>query len=139
MDLEGFIKQTIRGIAGATATLQEELEGKGVIVNPPADRNLDLGTVNLDAKEAHLIRVQSVEFDVAVTASSEGAVNGGVKVKVIAFEVGADAKHGRSAEQVNRVRFSIPLALPPSKAGENNREEYEKSSGPVKRNLKSTV
>jgi hypothetical protein len=138
MDLEEFITQTIRAIAGATTTLQEKLEPKGVTINPPASFSGDPGLVDPQGTAHRLDRVQNVEFDVAVTASSETTGGGGGKIKVMPFEIGGEAKHGQSAEQVNRVRFSIALALPPSEMGKRNRERNDAKGGSPKRGLKGT-
>lgn len=118
MDLKDFIKETISSISEATAELQVSLGSLGVILNPPVDA--EDGNVYRAGSKHTYSRIQTIEFDVAVTASADtsGGAKGGLKV--LSFEFGAEGTHSRQSEQVSRVKFGIPLVLPPSSAIEGN-------------------
>lgn len=126
MDLQEFIKETISSIAEATLSLQEEFATKGLIVNPPTNQ---ARSDTFDQSAAYNIRrVESVHFDVAVTATSETA--GGAKggLKVLSVEVGGHGTHAQGSERVSRVQFSIPVALPASNEEGQNKQKLEEAA-----------
>ena len=55
-----------------------------------------------------------VDFDVAVTASESGGADAGIRVAV--WGVGGGVEGSRASENiaVNRIKFSVPVALPVS-------------------------
>lgn len=120
MDLQDFIKETIRGIATATKDLQFELEDKGVIVNPPLNSSRRDLYLHEDSTSI-LRRVEVVDFDVAVTAASETAGGGKAGLKVFSLDASAGGTHARTNEQVSRVRFSVSLVLAPTVVEGRNR------------------
>ena len=119
MDLRDFIKETISAIVTATVELQSELESTGVIINPPVsvtERELyEEGSTSHTSR-----RFEIVEFDVAISAAAETSGGGKAVLKILSIEAGADGKHQRTSEKVSRVKFSIPMALAPSKAEATN-------------------
>lgn len=119
MDLKEFIKETIVGIVEASRELQERFEKDGVIINPPVSlKERDLYE-HEDTRHRYR-RVETIEFDVAVTASSESSGGGKAGLKVLSFEAGGEGRHLRQNEQVSRVKFSLPLVLSPASIeGEN--------------------
>jgi hypothetical protein len=144
MDLKDFIKETISAIVESTKELQAQFEHAGVIVNPP----VSIKEPNLYEHEntAHRYRrVETIEFDVAVTAATESSGGAKAGLKIFSAEVGADGKHARNREEVSRVKFSIPIVLSPAdvekankvlaegamkKAAEKAREAGPRSGGP---------
>ncbi|WP_299953799.1 trypco2 family protein [uncultured Roseobacter sp.] len=126
MDLKDFVKETIAGIVDATTELQEIYEEKGVVVNPPVSvQERDLYEEN-NADHTYR-RVETIEFDVAVTASSE--TGGGAKagLRILSAEAGLDGKRSHSSEEISRVKFSVPISLPPSKAEGDNRQARDEN------------
>ena len=113
MDLKDFVKETIKAVVEATSELQSELATHGAIVNPPTSSG-EQTSFEVGGVGDTLRRVQSVDFDVALTTSTTGAggAKGGLKVWVV--EASTDASHSHAKGQENRVRFSIPISLPPS-------------------------
>jgi Trypsin-co-occurring domain 2 len=132
MDLKDFIKETITDVASAITELQIELEQSGVIINPPVDFK-DSSVFEPDSSSHTFRRIQTIEFDVAVTAASETSGGGKGGLKVLSFEAGAEGKHSRQNEQVSRVRFSIPLVLSPSSAEEGTRRAAERQMRKMER------
>lgn len=127
MDLKDFIKETVIGLVEATKELQEQFEKDGVIINPPVSlKERDLYE-HSDIRHRYR-RVEVIEFDVAVTASSESTGGGRAGLKVLAFEAGADGRHMRQNEQVSRVKFSVPLVLSPASIEGENKEAAKKAA-----------
>lgn len=121
MDLKDFIKETVKAITTATHELKAELAEIGAIINPPTNNNAN-DTYELGGPSHTYRRVQNVEFDVALTTSSSTSGGGKAGVRVFVLEATADAAHARTNEQVSRVKFVVPLALPPSEQEEANRD-----------------
>lgn len=124
MDLKEFIKQTISGIVDATSELQASYERQGVIINPPVNSQGN-NLYREDSMAYTLRRIETIEFDVAITVESETSGGGKAGLRIFAAEAGAEAKHARRGEEVSRVRFSIPLVFAPSFAEKANRFEFE--------------
>jgi len=113
MNLKEFIVETISGIIEATEELQSGFEGRGVIVNPPVSfKERDL--YRHEDERTTYRRIETIEFDVAVTAASE--LNGGGKasLKVFSVEATLDGGGAKRHEEVSRVRFSLPVVLSPA-------------------------
>ncbi len=126
MELKEFIAETIGSILDATIELQLEYEEQGIIINPPVSvKERDLYD---EGGAAHTYRrVEVVEFDVAVTASSEKAGGGKAGLKIFSAEAGVDGKLSKTNEEISRVKFSIPITLPASTAEVENRDAHWKS------------
>jgi hypothetical protein len=114
MNLKEFIKETISAIVDATSELQNDFELQDVLINPPTAQSgsevFQVGSGNYTMR-----RVQSIEFDVAVTAATETGASGKAGIKVLSMGIGGSVDHASSSEQVSRVKFKIPLTLKPSK------------------------
>jgi hypothetical protein len=129
MHLKDFIKETVSAIVAATAELQQELAPTGAIINPPTSGSGDM-TFEKHSSSHTLRKVEVVDFDVAVTAKSE--ISGGAKVgvSILMVEIGGKADHGKATENASRVRFQIPIVLPPSPEEDENlvakKIQYEK-------------
>lgn len=124
MDIKDFIKETIGGIIDATRELQTVYEPQGVVVNPPV--SVTERDLYEEGGPGHTYRrVEIVEFDVAVTASTESAGGGKAGLKILSIDAGLDGKHVRTNEQASRVKFSIPVSLSPSEAEAINKEAHD--------------
>ena len=124
MELKDFIKLTISGIVEATNELQDEFAADGVLINPPVS-----GTSGVyePGGQYHTERaIQQIEFDVAVTSSSETGGEAGAGIKIVSFNAGGKGSHSRSSEEVSRVRFSVPMTLRPTSEEQMNREASDK-------------
>ncbi|WP_103258748.1 trypco2 family protein [Tabrizicola aquatica] len=124
MDLKDFIKETVKAITEAAHELKSELADVGAIVNPPtngsrADTYKSAGAGDI------LRRVQNIEFDVALTTTSSVAAGGKAGLKIFVVEASGDAAHTKANEEVSRIKFSIPIALPPSDEEAMNRQLYD--------------
>lgn len=132
MDLKEFIKETISGIVDATLELQGDYEASDAIINPPVSvKDRDLFEENGPAHTYR--RVQVVEFDVAVSATSETAGGGKAGLKILSVDAGVEGRHNRASEEASRVKFSIPITLSPSGAEARNREVLEERRTEIKK------
>lgn len=113
MDLKEFIKETVRSLIEASHELQVELAPKGAIINPPTDGGR-AETFETGSATHFQRRVQLIEFDVALTVSSTNSAGGKAGLKIFSAEIGVEGEHARVKQDVNRVKFTLPVALPPS-------------------------
>ena len=128
MELKEFIKGTITSIVEATSELQDEFESQSVLINPPSAQSGG-NVFQVGSENYTLRRVKEVDFDVAVTTSDESSKGAKAGIKVFSAEIGGSGKKSKGTENVSRVRFSIPLALKPTKEeGENIKLKAKKSS-----------
>ena len=119
MELKDFIKGVISDITNAVKECQEELDN-GAIVSPVNGKSVEVAhTVQGDKK------ISYVDFELAVTASSETSANGerkgGIEVKssFLGFQIGGkidDRVTNESNKQINenisKIKFSIPIIYP---------------------------
>jgi len=115
MDLKEFVSETLISIVSGVADAQMKVEELGAKVNPAGLRkNHNKSTDNAVWDDSNNNYAQQIiTFDVAVTA--EDNAKAGAKVKVIAGLFGADAnaETGNKNSLVTRVKFSVPILLPP--------------------------
>lgn len=124
MELKEFITQTIVNISEGVIKAKGLLEGRDVLINPTTATN---GNVRVDkGTERH---IQNVDFDLLVSIdtenseSSESKAEVSAKITVVSL-LGLSGKGGSKEEglnsvkstQANRIRFSIPISLPPNTA-----------------------
>ena len=118
MDLKTFVEETLCQIAEGIQGAQKRLEGTGAIINP---YYLDKGTGKerlakpVDGFEQ--IHMQTVSFDIALTASKTGKGGGGFEVSVFSANLNAGAHKESSDSSVSRVRFEVVVDLPHQKSG----------------------
>jgi hypothetical protein len=114
MQLKDFVSQTLNQIVEGIATAQKFAEERGALVNPK-------GLIGLKEKADYWDRetgeaASRVDFDVAVTAVDGKGTKGGVGVFVGAFGLGTQGESESSKSSVSRVKFSVPVHFPKSKA-----------------------
>jgi hypothetical protein len=100
LQLRDFVAETIKQVIDGVTIAQEYATGKKAIVNPRTSRYGD--------------PVQSISFDVAVTAAKGTKTQGGVAVFSGVFGLGSKGQSEKNNATVSRIQFSVPIALPPS-------------------------
>jgi len=109
IELRDFVSETIKHVIDGVVMAQEYAQTKDAVVNPklgftvPSEGAIDKATRQ---------PVQSISFDVGVTAAEGTKTQGGVAVFIGAFGLGSKGQSEKSNEIVNRIQFSVPVSLP---------------------------
>lgn len=114
MDLENFISISLVQIAKGIDRANAELKGTGAIVSPKkvTDVRKENTYGNLKLNDNSWVRVQQIDFDVALTATEGSETKGGLGISVGAISLGGAAKDDYSQSSVSRIKFSVPMLLP---------------------------
>ena len=97
MDLETFVRESLIGLARGVRAANVEM-------NEGADRKHTYFMLWRPLKDA-----STVEFDVAVTASKEGATGASGRINVVVPDLDLDGKGKFSTENASRVKFSVKV------------------------------
>lgn len=111
MELKEFIINALKDITEAIKDCQQNVDNGAIFAptNTKADNKINTPNGELSVSE--------IEFDVAVTVSSENTdgVSGGGGINVLGVAIGAK---GSTEDKIveataSRIKFSIPLVYPP--------------------------
>lgn len=115
MDLENYIAETLRQIVQGVSKAQELTSKHGAIVNPRmrsnSTTNSALGIISTTDAGVY---AQLVHFDVALTIKKETGTKGGIGIASGIVNLGSAGQSSNEDTAVNCVKFTVPLALPPS-------------------------
>ena len=125
MDLKEFIIETVSSIVEASQELSKKHAAHGIVVNPPTNGRETDGFFEVGSAAFTKRRVQNVEFDVALTSGSSSSASGEAGGKLFVASAKMNGDYSRTNESISRVRFVVPLALPPSDAEEANRAKLD--------------
>ena len=114
MELKEFIAETLVQITDGILAAQERLKEVDVIVNPGKTFGSkgDLWIGKAQEKGPVLRRVQEVEMKIGVMSAEEVKGDGGVKIRLGVFNLGAGAEEKGIERIENYVKFSIPVSFP---------------------------
>ena len=143
MDLKEFVSQTLTQIAEGIAEAQKGAAPSGAWISP-------VGSSLPDRPGATVVKspngdryLDSVHFDVAVSASEDKAGKAGAQLRILTVGIGADANTSTHNASVSRVQFSVPVSWPVSadssrdEAIKRDREEHDrKMHEPLPRDAK---
>lgn len=120
MNLRDFIRETLSEIADGVAEADEKVAARGGAVNPRdvvANKSGEgpYGYYAEDKKGTYRRAVESIEFDVVVSAAEGKETKGGIAIHVGAIGVGSAGKSDQSSSSQSRIKFRIPMLLPNSK------------------------
>ena len=107
MDLKDFIQSAVSQIVEGMVAAQAAAATHGATLNPAVGAG-GKGNPSAAAQAAAGARVSNIAFDVAVTAVEDAGADGSAKLRV----AGAGADLQAKGEQVTRLQFSLPIALP---------------------------
>lgn len=108
MELKDFITETLVQMMEGVKNAQKKAEEFGAIVNPESlggDSYIEVGN-------NQVARIQEIEFEVALTETSETGTHKGIGV---AFSgIGAKGNKDKNEQNIsyNKIRFNVPIALP---------------------------
>lgn len=103
MELKDFIKVTIKDISDAVTELNEDMAGKGLMVNPIPNNHQEGMVYSEDGRW-----LQKIEFNLFVTNSDKSEIGGGLKICVVKAGVNNEV----SNEATSSLHFHITVALP---------------------------
>lgn len=104
MDLTEFVKETLTQIVAGVTQAQSGIEEQGGAVAPVFQQGKEQGLTQVD-------------FDVAVVVSSTDTTGGKLQVAFWGLKAGGGASSQASEQTTSRVRFKVPVQLPPGKLG----------------------
>src|SRR5690348_11433047 len=112
MELKEFVRITLEQIVEGAALAQDGIKKKGGIINPSRLSFQKDGHWNNYSSPIP----QEVLFDVGLTTSDKSGSAEGVGVFLGGINLGKKNDAGAEQIAVTRVRFAIPLVLPPGEA-----------------------
>ena len=116
MDLKEFVSETLRQIMDGVKEAKDLATTYGADVNPHASMyhapNLSSIVFYRHTEKRGDQPVQTVEFDVAVTATEGKQREGGAKLAVMSISLGGKQSSETLNSSVSRVKFSVPIFLP---------------------------
>ncbi|MEK7996682.1 MAG: hypothetical protein AAB403_23000 [Planctomycetota bacterium] len=119
MQLNEFISETLTQIARGIEQATKNLSDSNAVVSPSAIRSTGEAkqkhygywSPSMDPEGFERI-VETIDFDVAVTATQETGTKGGIGVVAGVFALGSQGKTDTLRENVSRIQFRIPMVLP---------------------------
>lgn len=108
MELQEFIRTALVSIVRGVESAQTELKESKATINPEGIR-AQLALEQLKESPA----TTNVEFEVAVEVKNASEQGGSVGIKVAVFSMGIDGKNNDSASHLSRLKFNVPVHLPP--------------------------
>lgn len=106
MNLKEFVQETLTEILDGVRAAQKQDGGTAIGALTDATLNpTSAGLVNL-GKAGYL---SMIDFDVSVAAEAGGGGKGGIRVMSVGVEAGGQYK----SSETSRVKFVVPLVLPP--------------------------
>lgn len=109
MELKDFVKATLEQIVEGAASAQETIKERGGIVNPSSMSFQKDGSWN---NYEHAMP-QEVVFDVGLTSTDSRGSSEGIGVFLGSISLGKKNDAGVENVAVSKVKFSVPLVLPP--------------------------
>jgi len=111
MELKDFVATSLIQIIDGVNEAKKYADENGACVNPQNFvYNQIIESVRRDSFND--APIETVEFDVAVTATEGSEAKGGIGVFMGVVGVGSQAKMDSQNQSVSRLRFSVPLTLP---------------------------
>lgn len=116
MELQQFVAESLRQIMAGIVEAQKSAEELGGWVMPlnhdsTFDKSGTRYMVPLN-KGPHRREVQTIDFDVAVTATEGIEKRGGISVLASVVNVGGSKDSKASVESVSRLKFSLSVIFP---------------------------
>lgn len=109
VELREFVRQALCDISRGVLDAQEELAAYGVKVNPQAYASKNGALTRYTSKDYVF---QTVEFDIAITATQKDATGGGFAIAVVMASLKFGDGNEEQKSSISRIRFQIPLDIP---------------------------
>lgn len=109
MELKDFIKETLIQIAQGIEEAQKELAETDCIINPRDIKEDGFANVIIKNKRH---TVQCVDFNIALTSTSESADKAGIGVMLGSFGIGGNKTSSDGSTSNTSISFSVPVVFP---------------------------
>jgi len=110
MQLDDFVKESIRQIVSGAAQANEELEKYDATVFPSYTEQEPGKAFYNDNR--FVPPVAKIQFDVAVTSEQQSGKSGGLGIAILSAGIGAKVSDNSADSFVSRVSFEIPIIFP---------------------------
>lgn len=112
MEIKDFIKESLLQIVDGISETNEALKEKGAYI--PTRMVVGEGVWGTIDKETNTTRhFMRVDFDLAVTVTQSDKIKAGGGLSIASFaKAGATAEDSNKNEEINRIKYTIPIALP---------------------------
>ncbi|MFH1945555.1 MAG: hypothetical protein ABIK95_08020 [Acidobacteriota bacterium] len=129
-ELKEFVQETLFQIVSGVKQAQDKIKDVGGEICPTGLHFTTIQEPRVIYKPGFGI-VQNIEFDIAVNTYKENKMqgSGGIAINVINFGAGAHRK--KSKEEINKVKFSVPVLLPSKYYNWNEKIQKENRMGKI--------
>ena len=116
MEIKDFIKESLSQIVEGIDMANQEMNEKGAFVVSSdlreSNRLPKSGTYAYDGSDTlRVVREIEFEISIAVSDSTKNEGKGGLRVASL-FHANGGMENSNSLDSINRMKFSLPLALP---------------------------
>ena len=108
MELQEFISSVLVSLVRGVEEAQKQLKDSKAIVNP-----LGIKAEIALRENTQTPGFTNVEFEVTVEVQSKSEQNEGIEVRIAVLKAGGNGKKLYSESNASKLRFSVPIHLPP--------------------------
>ena len=113
MQLDTFITETLKSLIKGVKDAQDFANDNGARINPHIGKHdFDKFPTTYFGNEEGARSLQTIDFDIAVTTSSQQETGGHGGINVLSVKIGGQLSDKDINESVSRIKFSINVALP---------------------------
>ena len=113
MELDKFITASLNSIIKGVDNSKEFAKENGAVINPHIGKwDFDKTLTTYIGREEGARAVSKIDFDIAITTSSEKDKAGGLGINVFSANVGGKLTKKDLAETISRIKFNVNVVLP---------------------------
>ena len=118
MKLDEFISESLKSLIKGIKDSQEFAKQNGAIINPEFDNRttiekaIEKTNVLFFEDRDGAIAASVIDFDIAVTASTQQGAEMGAGITVLSLNIGGNKNEKQIEETVSRIKFSVNIVLP---------------------------
>ena len=113
MELDKFISASLNSIIKGIDESKDFAIEHGARINPHVGKwDLDKTQTAYIGREEGARAISQIEFDIAITTSSEKGKTGGIGINVFSANIGGKLSKNDLAETISRIKFNINVVLP---------------------------
>ncbi len=113
ISLSKFVSLAITEVAKGVSDAASSLAGEDVLINPITDNSGFVDT----ARKVDKRNVQTFEFDLTVSASSDSATGGGGSINVLGVSIGRKVENTHNNLTTSRLKFAVPVSFSTNTTG----------------------